>query len=51
MAMDNKLSGNKLAGLRTFAKDQENKNSKATTTSTPVEVIKNPEIKEQKKSI
>lgn len=48
--MDNKLSGNKLAGLRTFAKDQENKNSKATTTSTPVEVIKNPEIREQKKS-
>lgn len=50
MTMDNKLSGNKLAGLRTFAKDQENKNSKATTTSTHVEVIKNPEIKEQKKA-
>ncbi len=51
MAMDNnKQSPTKLVGLRTFAKDQESKNSKTTTTSASVEVIKNPEIKEQKKA-
>lgn len=46
---NNKPSGIKLSGLRTFSKDQENKNSKTTTTSTSAEAIKNPEIKEQKK--
>ncbi len=48
---NNKPSGIKLSGLRTFSKDQENKNSKTTTPSTSAEAIKNPEIKEQKKVI